>query len=253
MDGALDMNLVSIVMPVFNAGRFLNETMASVRAQTHRNWQLIAVLDPLSSDESQAIIENLCAQDSRIVSRVSPSAGPAAARNLAMALAQGEWTAFLDADDVWLPAKLEKQISFMQDRDAIFSATEYRRICESGERTGRHVHLPRQIGLQRLLKQNSLCCSSVMALTSAVSHLRFLDEGCEDFRFWLEILRKGGTCHILQEDLVRYRVVSTSRSSRRWPLLQDSWRILSHELGAMRGTLQLPEFVARGLLKHARF
>jgi teichuronic acid biosynthesis glycosyltransferase TuaG len=103
---------VSIIVPVYNAENFLNRTVDSILAQTYENWELL-LADDCSTDQSRDIMSSYT--DERIhCFYCEKNSGPAGARNLALHHATGQYIAFLDADDFWLPQKLEKQISFMK-------------------------------------------------------------------------------------------------------------------------------------------
>ena len=114
--------LVSIIVPVYNAGAYIEETIDMVRAQTYENWELILV-DDCSEDESRKKIEGRQEQDRiRLIAKKS-NEGAARARNTGIEAARGRYIAFLDADDVWAPEKLEKELAFMESRQAAFVFT----------------------------------------------------------------------------------------------------------------------------------
>jgi teichuronic acid biosynthesis glycosyltransferase TuaG len=122
--------LISIITPCYNSEQFLKETIESVLAQTYKNWEMI-IVDDCSTDEGYNMALKYAAGDSRIkVCQMEQNSGAALARNKAIRLSQGEYLAFLDSDDVWLPEKLEKQLRFMQENDSDFSFTEYEHIDE---------------------------------------------------------------------------------------------------------------------------
>ena len=107
--------LVSIIVPVYNAGFYIEETIAMVRSQTYENWELILV-DDCSKDDGRRKIEGLLSEDKRIRLIAKPvNEGAARARNTGINAAAGRYIAFLDADDVWLPDKLERELSFMEE------------------------------------------------------------------------------------------------------------------------------------------
>ena len=110
--------LVSIIVPVYNAGFYIEETIAMVRSQTYENWELILV-DDCSKDDGRRKIEGLLSEDKRIRLIAKPvNEGAARARNTGINAAAGRYIAFLDADDVWLPDKLERELSFMEEKQA---------------------------------------------------------------------------------------------------------------------------------------
>ena len=120
-----DRELVSIVVPVYNAGKYIENTIRMVEDQTFENWELVLV-DDCSSDNSRAVIrEYLAARPEAAGEAKAPKGairliekeknqGAAMARNTGVDAARGRYIAFLDADDVWLPQKLEKELEFMK-------------------------------------------------------------------------------------------------------------------------------------------
>ena len=98
--------MISVIIPIYNGGRFVESAVKSVLAQTVSDWELVIVNDG-STDGTRAILERLCAQDARIHVHHQPNGGVSAARNAGIALAKGEYLAFLDADDEWYPDCLE--------------------------------------------------------------------------------------------------------------------------------------------------
>ncbi|MFQ5700114.1 MAG: glycosyltransferase family 2 protein [Myxococcota bacterium] len=123
---------MSVVTPVYNAERFILETIASVRAQTLEDWEQI-VVDDCSTDDSPELIAAQAAKDPRIrVIRHDRNLGVAAARNTAFENARGRYVAFLDSDDMWRPLKLERQVEFMRHGGFAFSYHQYRCIDETG-------------------------------------------------------------------------------------------------------------------------
>lgn len=122
--------LVSIIMPSYNTGRYISDSIKSIQAQTYTNWELI-IVDDCSSDDSIEIIKSF--NDFRIrLHENKKNSGAAISRNYALREAKGKWIAFLDSDDTWEPLKLEKQIKFMRENNYAFSFTNYR-ICFNGE------------------------------------------------------------------------------------------------------------------------
>lgn len=117
--------LVSVIMPAYNVGAYIEESIKSVQAQTYTNWELI-IVDDCSTDNTVEEINNFL-EDKRIrFLRNERNSGAAVSRNYALREATGKWIAFLDADDVWLPEKLEKQLDFMIQNNYKFTYTDYR-------------------------------------------------------------------------------------------------------------------------------
>ena len=117
--------LVSIIMPSYNCGNYLEETIRSVQAQTYKNWEIIFV-DDCSKDDTIRRVSELRDKDPRIkLYQNHSNLGAAVSRNKALREANGRWIAFLDSDDLWEPMKLEKQIMFMEENGYAFTYTGY--------------------------------------------------------------------------------------------------------------------------------
>lgn len=114
-----EQSLVSIVMPVYNAGNFLMEAVESLQGQTYKNWELIAI-DDYSSDNSLETLKSFAKKDKRIrVFRNKRQLGVSKTANLALSKTKGQFIARMDADDICLPYRLEKQLKFLQKHQEI--------------------------------------------------------------------------------------------------------------------------------------
>lgn len=124
--------LVSIIMPSYNAALFIKDAIDSVLAQSYTNWELL-ITDDNSKDNSTQIIEEYAKKDSRIkLYALNKNVGAAEARNNSIKNAKGRFIAFLDSDDVWESNKLDKQLSFMIENGYAFTMTNYRIMSEKG-------------------------------------------------------------------------------------------------------------------------
>ncbi|MBW4602419.1 MAG: glycosyltransferase family 2 protein [Calothrix sp. FI2-JRJ7] len=112
----VDSPLVSVIIPAYNAEAFINQTLISVLSQTYKNIEVL-VVDDGSLDKTAEIIESFADKDSRVIILKQPNAGVAAARNLAIEKSKGEYIAPIDADDIWYPQKIEKQVQCMLEGD----------------------------------------------------------------------------------------------------------------------------------------
>src|SRR3954451_15446756 len=156
------MPLVSIITPSWNVAPLIGETIASVQAQTMTDWELF-IADDCSTDQTAAVVESHAASDPRIkLIRQPRNGGPALARQAAIEQAQGRFIAFLDSDDLWLPAKLERQIAFAQQKRAALSYTAFRRINETGSVTGRLIEVPASLTYDQLLMNTSCVCLTAL-------------------------------------------------------------------------------------------
>lgn len=208
--------LVSIVVPVYNAESFLADTIKSVQAQTYGNWELLLV-DDKSTDNSITVIESFRVQDDRIkVTRNKVNTGVAGARNIGVAKAKGRYVAFLDADDVWLPQKLQQQIAFMRENGHAFTFTGYEFANESAQPSGNIVRVPEKMSKDDYLKNNLIWTSTVVIDIKLVDKRIFKmpnrDYG-EDALAWCAILSNIQFAYGLNTVMAYYRRTASSLSA----------------------------------------
>ena len=218
--------LVSIVTPVYNAERFIKETIDSVIAQTYKNWEMILV-DDCSSDSSAEIIDEYVISDSRIkYMKNAENSGAAVSRNAGIEAAEGQYIAFVDSDDVWESEKLEKQLEFMKEKGYGFTFTSYRYVMEDGSVTDKTARAIEKINYNGLLKNTVIGCSTVVIDKKITGDFRMplLRRG-QDTATWLQILKKIDYAYGLDIPLVKYRKVSNSISSNKFKALKRTWNI----------------------------
>lgn len=218
-------DLVSIVTPVYNAERFIQETVDSVLAQTYTEFELILV-DDCSSDDSVAIIEQNQQNDNRIkLVQLKENSGAAVARNAGIAAAQGQYIAFIDSDDRWTENKLTKQLGFMKKNDVSFSYTNFALVNEEGAIIKEQVDLPMTLDYDGLLKNTAIACSTVVIDRHAIGDFRMpLVRKGQDTATWLMLMRERKAAAFgLNEVLNYYRQVEGSISSDRFGALKRTW------------------------------
>lgn len=214
-------NLVSIITPSWNCGKFLEETIKSIQAQTYTNWELL-FQDDCSTDDTKELVLRLAADDDRIKYECNPqNSGAAITRNNALRRAKGKWIAFLDSDDLWLPNKLEKQIRFMVENGYGFTYHEYTEMTEDGKDMGVYVS-----GIRKVSKFNMYACCwpgclSVMYDREKIGLIQINDvKKNNDTAMWLKVVQKA-PCYLLKENLARYRRRANSITPK--PLWQRIW------------------------------
>ena len=216
--------LVSVIMPAYKAEQVIDTTIASVVAQSHGCWELL-VADDCSPDGTRARVASWAERDPRVrLLALERNGGPAAARNAALAQAQGRWLAFLDSDDLWLPGKLERSLAHARARNAALVFTGFRRISQDGTRTGDYIAVPATLDYAQLLGNTAIATSTVVLDRSLCGDVRMKPVYYDDFACWLEILKKGHLAHGLDEDLMRYRVVPKSVSRNKRRSAQEVWK-----------------------------
>lgn len=216
--------LVSVIMPTYNCGRFISESIASIQAQTYQNWE-IEIVDDCSTDNTQEIVEKMMDEDCRIhYYRLKKNSGAAVARTEAMKRAQGEYMAFCDSDDIWMPDKLEKQLKFMNDNGYAFSCTSYEQIDEEGNSLNRIIKTVKKTNYNRLLLDcpvgNSTVVYNVEKMGKfAVPNIRKRN----DDALWLQMLKKEKYIWGFQEILMKYRIRKNSISSNKLKVIKYHW------------------------------
>lgn len=216
--------LVSVVMPAHNSQSSVAESVQSVLAQTCQDWELI-IVDDASHDGTLTQARRFASDDPRIrVVALEHNVGVAEARNRGIAAATGQYLAFLDSDDLWLPNKLETQIGFMRSNGAAFSFAQYRRIGRDGSLSN-PVKVPRSVDYEGLLRGNSIGCLTVAIDRYQIPEVSMPRIKHEDYVTWLKVLKQGHIAYGIPKDLARYRVGSSSVSSDKRRSASWTWNI----------------------------
>ena len=195
--------LVSIIMPSYNTALYIEETIQSVLNQTYPKWELI-IVDDCSTDNTDEVLEKI--KDPRIhYLKNEKNSGAAVSRNKALREAKGQWIAFLDSDDLWMPNKLEKQIRFMEENGYVFSYTNYEEIDVNGNKTGVSVTGPKKITKIGMFNYCWPGCLTVMFDANKIGLIQIEDiKKNNDYAMWLKVCRKAD-CFLLDETLGQYR------------------------------------------------
>ena len=205
-------DLVSIIMPSYNTGRFIKETIESVLAQSYPTWELI-IVDDCSTDDTDDVVSQYLSDNRIHYLKNDFNSGAAISRNRALREAKGKWIAFLDSDDLWFPEKLEKQIRFMENGNYHFSYTRYEEINEGSEPLGIVVSGPSKITKVGMYNYCWPGCLTVMYDAEYVGLLQIEDiKKNNDYAMWLKVCKKAN-CYLLDEILARYRKRSGSISN----------------------------------------
>ena len=218
--------LVSIITPSYNSESFLSQTIESVLSQTYTDLEMI-IVDDASSDNSNKIIEEYLKKDSRIkLIKLEKNSGPAVARNRAIDEAKGKYIAFLDSDDLWMPEKLSKQLSFMQKHNIVLSFTSYYHMEEESEKIIQQIHAPDKVDYNELLKKNIIGCFTAIYDVEKLGKVYMPDiRKRQDYALWLDILKKVPYAYGLDEILGYYRVRSNSLSSNKILSSKYNWKL----------------------------
>ncbi|GGV93506.1 glycosyl transferase [Streptomyces gelaticus] len=252
------MPLVSVVMPVYNSAATLGAAVRSVLTQTHSDLELL-VTDDKSSDGSMDLLMEFARQDKRVLPESAPEQGGAGrARNLAIERARGDYIAFLDSDDMWLPEKTERQIEFAAAGNAPLTFTSYYKMDadHEGESTdfipnGRVVRAREYVDYRTMLVRDYIGALTAMYDRNILG-TRLMPEmrKRQDYALWLSIMRDGAAARGLSEPLAVYRAHQAgSLSSNKMSLVPYNWSLYrEHErLSVPRATRALAGAVWQSL------
>lgn len=233
--------LVSIIVPVYNAERFIAETIGYVQRQTYGEWELLLV-DDCSTDASRELIREKGREDRRVklvVQDGGKNGGAARARNRGIKEAGGQYICFLDADDIWQPEKLRLELEYIrkvqreENPDAGFVFTGYEFADASGAGLGKVVHVPARITYRQALKNTTIFTSTVM-----IDRNKIPDEdicmpciASEDTATWWRLLKKYGAAYGMDENLVLYRRSADTLSSNKLTAVRRIWNLYRRQEG----------------------
>lgn len=208
--------LVSIIMPAYNCGNFIEEAVTSVINQTYKTWELI-VIDDGSKDNTVSILKDLSENDERIRFYINEkNQGVSATRNRGISLAKGDWIAFLDSDDMWDENKLQKQLTHVEKTACEFLFTGSSYINEDGVYYQGLFEVPNQVTYKKLRKHNVVSCSSVLIKKKFFENIKMeRDDIHEDYAVWLRVLKTGVIAYGINEPLLIYRISKQSKSGNK--------------------------------------
>jgi glycosyltransferase involved in cell wall biosynthesis len=220
---------VSVIMPSYNTGKMICESIESVLSQTHTNIELLISDDHSSDTETIDILKAYTQKDPRVkVFFLEKNGGAGVARNNSIQHATGRFIAFCDSDDRWVPEKLEKQLAFMKEKDCCLSFTSYLTSTYHGTING-IVIAPKTLTLSQEKRDNKIGC--LTAIYDTTKYGKFYMPTIrkrQDWALFLTILKKCHKAYALQEPLAIYRTVPGSISANKWSLIKYemlTWRV----------------------------
>ena len=218
--------LVSIIMPCYNAERYIAQSIESVLAQTYRNWELL-ITDDCSTDGSVKIATKYSLLDDRISLLVPDEhQGIARTRNMSISRARGRFVAFLDSDDIWYPEKLERQVNYMLENDLAFTYTSYELIDWQGNPKNKTVKDAGVMSYKKYLRNTIVCCGTVVIDREKTGHFATpIIRTSEDMSLWLSIMKRGFDAYPVPGPLHKYRITPGSASSDKINAACDVWRV----------------------------
>lgn len=248
--------LCSIILPVYNSECYLNQTITSIMQQSIKDFELIIINDG-STDGTSKIIEKWKKRDRRIIVLDNiTNKGVASSRNEGFYIAKGDFIALIDSDDLWVYNKLEKQLKFMYETGCDVSFTSYSLINENGAFLMNKKIPIQKISFKALLKENFVCCSSVV-LKSEVVKINKMNSAYkhEDYVYWLDLTLKNVKFKGMQDILTHYRFSKMSRSFNKFEAAKGRWEIYRKYLkfGKVKAIYYFCCYAINGLKKYNFF
>lgn len=222
--------LVSIITTIYESGDYIAKAIESVISQTYTNWEMV-ITDDCSTDDGPAIVERYAAKDPRIkLFKQTENGGPGTARNNSIRNAQGQYIAFLDSDDTWMPDKLELQIALMKEKGCGVVYSSYL-TCDINDNITGLVRCKPKIRYWRMVCDNAIGFLTMM-FDRKVTGDAMLDtiRKRQDWGLNIELLRRCRIAYGIRKPLAVYRVRSGSVSRDKFALIKYNIAIYQNTL-----------------------
>ena len=251
----MNKDLVSIITPTYNSLNYIADTYESIKSQQYEHWEWL-ITDDCSDDDTWKYLESMAKDDVKIkIFQNNINSGAAVSRNNSISHAEGEFIAFLDSDDIWLPEKLEQHVAFMNKNALDLSFTSYLLIDESGASLKRIVDAGCSGGYSyqdMLKKKATMGCCTVIVRKSAFNDTSMpLVRAGQDYALWLKLLKTGAKAVIFKRPLSKYRIVSNSLSRNKYKKALKMWHIYRkvEQLNLLKTCYAFCHYAIRALLK----
>jgi len=229
----MNQGLVSVIMPTYNAGKYLSDSIGNILGQTYSNLELLITDDGSTEERTLQLLKEYSEKDPRVkVVYLKENVGSGLSRNNAIERAEGRYIAFCDCDDLWMPEKLERQIAYMEEKDCALVSSSYLICDEDNNITSINVS-PAKVTYAMEKRDNKIGCLTTVYDTKRLGrkfmmpHIRKR----QDWGLFLNILKECGVCYAITEPLAIYRNRTGSISSRKFPLVKYNVRIYHDILG----------------------
>lgn len=229
----MNTDLVSVIIPCYNAGRYLRACVESVLRQTYQIIEILIIDDCSTQEETHKVLDELEQTDSRIkIFYLDKNSGPAVARNEGIIRAQGRYIAFCDSDDMWHPAKLERQIALMQEKRCALCSSSYYIVNEANSIIG-IFHSPSKITYQMYKRDNKIGCLTAIYDTKQLGKKYYMPiiNKRQDWGLFMRILKDIKICYPVTQPLAYYRKHQNSISSNKTSLIRYNISIYKQILG----------------------
>lgn len=242
--------MVSVIMPAFNSGKYIQKAIQSVLMQ-EVSLELIIIND-CSTDNLEQIINPYLSDVRVIYIKNQKNLGVAKSRNIGMEMARGKYIAFLDSDDWWLDGKLKKQVDILERTDYVICTTARELVSGNGKSLGKIIPVSREIKYKDLLFHNSINCSSVLIRSNvAKKHPMLHDDSHEDYIMWLKVLKEHGSAYGLNEPLLMYRLSEEGKSRNKLKSAKMTFKVYRYmNFGTGKSVFYFLSYMIHGLKKY---
>lgn len=244
---------VSVITPAYNAQEYLAACIKSVQAQSYGNWEMI-IVDDCSQDSTYKIAAEFAKEDNRIkVVRHSINSGVSSARNTALEMAEGNYIAFLDSDDLWEEKKLYKQLCFMEKGKYVLSYTAYRKLDVLTGKMSKIIKIPKKMNRRQIYGNTAIACLTVMVNRDVIGDFRMpLINHAEDQCTWQEIIGKGYNSYGLNDSLAIYRTGNSSLTCDKYKSAKMQWNVYRkyHKFGRIKSLFYFCQYSVNAVFKY---
>ncbi|OLU38468.1 glycosyltransferase family 2 protein [Ileibacterium valens] len=228
----MQIDLVSIITPAYNAEKFIGYTIESVINQTYPYWEML-IVDDGSTDKTEDIVKKYSNKDQRIKYYKQNNSGSASARNNGIRKSKGRYIALLDADDVWRPDFLKKQIQLLKDKNTVCAFSSYGRIDETSSQIGKPTMAKEKITSRDMKVMNYIGCLTGLYDSNKYGKI-FLDESLnsirDDYYYWFTIVSLDNVAYGNKEILADYRVLKNSTTGNKIKLIRKQYDFYRNHL-----------------------
>ena len=242
--------LISVVMPVYNGRKYIRQAVESVFAQ-QVSLELL-VIDDGSTDGTAEVLAEYQKRENFRYLRNEKNLGAAGSRNRGVQEAKGDYIAFLDADDWWIPGKLEKQRKLLEETGFVLCSTGRELMRPDGSSTGKYIPVRETVTYRELLKHNSINCSSVLVRTEVMRCFPMEhDDSHEDYITWLKILKKYHYAAGINEPALKYRLSEGGKSRNKWKSAKMTYQVYRYMgYGTLKSILFFCSYALHGIWKY---
>lgn len=246
--------LVSVIMPAYNASKYIDQAIDSVLCQKDITLELIIINDG-STDDTLEKLERYKTIESIIILNNEKNLGVAETRNRGIAIARGKYISFLDTDDWWTPDKLKRQIELIEEKNCVLTYTARELFDDDGNPIGNIIPVREEISYEALVKHNIINCSSVLMATEVAREFYMQhDDSHEDYLMWLKVLRKYKFAYGINEPLLKYRLSTSGKSRNKLKSAKMNYKVHRYlGMNPIKSFFYMTTQLARAGLKYLKF